>query len=405
MSLRSFYNLCISPQRWLERAGIRAQTQIVIGLVLLTASVMLFAEVLRLFPHEHDALLKERFVISEMAALQAAHSISYQDYTVTREILAEIVDRYSDVLSVSMRRLDGTVIIQTPGHVTHWSAAANYESTPTHVKVPLSDHGKPWGQLQICFKPLPQAELLIDWLSKPGVRLTTFVLASVSLLFSIYMSRMLKMLDPSAAIPHRLQLLFDTLVEGIVILDERDQIVMANQSFAQTAFSSMERLIGTQLSTLPWQMAEGDISPEAYPWKAVRQNSLHQRGIPMKLQIGTRHTRVLNVNASPILGPDGRHRGVIVTFNDQTVIAADNLQLAQFVSRFNEEIKELQGRLPSTISFDPFARLEELARNALELVEVSNAVSSSENGSTTAISRYSKPGQELSGAIDNAEGP
>src|SRR5262249_45431358 len=156
-------------------------------------------------------------------------------------------------------------------------------------------------------------------------------------LFWIYLSRILMTLDPSNAIPDHMQRMIDTLVEGMVVIDEQDRIVMANEAFANSAFSPVERLIGRELSSLPWLSHDSDAVPDPLPWKAAAQSNLPQRDIALRLQIGARRARCVNINASPILDPGGINRGVLITFADQTVVDADNAQLAEFVGRFNNE--------------------------------------------------------------------
>jgi hypothetical protein len=148
---------------------------------------------------------------------------------------------------------------------------------------------------------------------------------------------------------------------------------MANQSFAQMAFFSVERLIGRTLSSFPWLAHDAPRAPEVYPWQAVQQSDLPQRGVALRLQIGTRHDRRLNVNASPILDPNGTRRGVLVTFDDQTIVESDNLQLAKFIGKFSEasnDIHQFHEHLKSRDDHEHLAKLEELAVAASELAKL-----------------------------------
>jgi PAS domain S-box-containing protein len=231
----------------------------------------------------------------------------------------------------------------------------------------FSEGAKSWGSLEIAFSPPPREKRL----------LVTFVISAEFLVFWLYLSRMLTMLDPSAAIPNRMQLLMDTLVEGMVVLDGHGQIVMANQALAQMAFCSTEQLIGRKLSSLAWKAEEGEGESADFPWESQTQDDLQLRCVPMKLGIGTRHARNLNVNISPILGPDGKRRGVLVTFDDQTVVEKDYAQLVQFLAKFteaDENIRSLRGQLPAQAN--PWLdQLESLAQTARELAQFSaNAV-------------------------------
>jgi hypothetical protein len=136
-------------------------------------------------------------------------------------------------------------------------------------------------------------------------------------------------------------------------------------------------LIGRILSSLPWLTDNDEAASDLYPWKAAKQTNLRQRGVSMRLQIGSRHTHRLNVNASPIPGPDGTPLGVLVTFNDQTAVEADNLQMSRFVSRFNEASENfgrLRQQLESRADRDHLAELDKVIGAAREMAEVLQSV-------------------------------
>ena len=381
MRPRHFYNKWVSPQRWLERAGVRAPMQIVMGLVLLTGCVLQFAKVNQLLPSDEELSLRHRTTVAEMASMEAASVVSHQDYAAARDILNSMVRRYDDVLSAGLRRRDGAILAQTASHEKYWIGVRPSVNTPTRIHVVLYENQNPWGELEIAFAPLPDSADWAAWWSSPTVQLTAFILASVFLLFWLFLCRMLRVLDPSAAVPEHMQLLMDTLVEGMVVLDERERIVMANQSFASTSFSPIERLLGKTLSSLPWLANEGDGAPELYPWKTAGQSDLPQRSVPMRLQIGTRHFRRLTVNASPILDHEGAHLGVIVTFDDQTVVETENIQMAQFVTTFNkagDDIRYLIEEVRSHADQGQLSRLDNLSRVAVDLAQLCQSASKDE---------------------------
>jgi PAS domain S-box-containing protein len=376
MMLGEFYNTWISPQHWLDRAGVRAPMQIVIGLVLLTACVLMFANALRLVPNDDEASLRVRTLVAEMASSRVASAVTTGDYAGVYGFLEELVKRHDYVLSAGLRRQNGTIVVQTAGHEKNWAGAPPNVSTPTHIQVLLYDNKNPWGRLEIVFEPLQKPATWAAWWSLPRVRLMIFIIAGCYIFFWLFLSRMLKMLDPSAAVPERMQLMMDTLVEGMVILDDNGQIVMVNQSFERTAFSPVDRLIGRTLSSLPWVAHDTQRAPEVYPWQAVQQSDLPQRGVPLRLQIGARHDRRLNVNASPILDPGGTRQGVLVTFDDQTIVESDNLQLAKFIAKFSEAsdgIHEFREQLKSLGDFEHLAKLEELAIVARDIAGISKS--------------------------------
>jgi PAS domain S-box-containing protein len=370
MKLGQIYRTWISPQRWLDRAGIRPPMQIVLGLVMLLACVLQFARVLQLVSGEDAALVRVRIVLAEMASSRVAAQIAGSDYPGARTFLQWFVQAHEEIRSAALRRLDGTIAMETPGHDRYWIASPGDESTPMYLHVALYENKVPWGRLEIAFRPLHEQQSFLASLENKNQRAAFFVLGASFLLFWFFLARMLKTLDPSGAVPDRMQSMMDTLVEGMVILDNDDQIVMANQAFARLTYMPVDRLIGRALTTLPWLAADRPNNPEVYPWKAVQESNLPQRGVQLRLQVGSRHERRLKINASPIVDPNGTRRGVLVTFDDQTSVESENLELARFVAKFSqagEEIAQARRESKSEGNAAQLARLEELAEAAKEL--------------------------------------
>ena len=131
-------------------------------------------------------------------------------------------------------------------------------------------------------------------------------------------------------------------------------------------------MVGKKLSSLSWLTADGGEAPASYPWDAEVHGDLQLRGVPMKLRIGMRDVRRVNVNVSPIFGADAKRRGVLVTFDDQTAVEEDNLQLSRLLSRFGDagdQISLLRQILPSEATHE-LEQLDELAQSARELAKL-----------------------------------
>ena len=377
MMMRTIYRNWISPQRWLERAGERAPMRIVLGLVLLTTCILLFAEDANLLPSDEEQLMRLHLGLLQTASRYVAAAITREDYAGVEDQLNALVNQH-DILSAGLRENDGYIVVQTPDHEKRWADGQSNPNDPTHVRVVLSSRQRPWGQLEVVFAATPRPVGLADWWSISSVRLMVFVISGEFVLFWLYLSRMLTMLDPSSVIPNRMQLLMDTLVEGMVVLDNQGHIVMANQAIAQTAFTSAEQLIGQRLSDLPW--LSGDSEAASHPWDTERSGDLQLRGVPMQLRIGTRHARRLNVNVSPILGTDAKRRGTLVTFDDQTIVEEDNAKLSHVLARFSnagDQIRQLREQLPSQ-AISQLDQLEELAASARELAQLCKSTIASE---------------------------
>ena len=64
------------------------------------------------------------------------------------------------------------------------------------------------------------------------------------LAFALILRTVLKHLDPSKAVPKRVREALDNLAEGLLILDTKDQILLANTAFASVAGIEPEKLTG-----------------------------------------------------------------------------------------------------------------------------------------------------------------
>src|SRR4051812_13537111 len=70
--------------------------------------------------------------------------------------------------------------------------------------------------------------------------------------YCIYVKRSLQQLDPGAAIPERVKTMLNTLGEGVLVLDNKERIVLANEAFAATVQRPARELLGMRASELIW---------------------------------------------------------------------------------------------------------------------------------------------------------
>ncbi len=117
--------------------------------------------------------------------------------------------------------------------------------------MPLWQDGAAWGQVELRFAPLRPAGW-IGHLHDPSLRLSGFVFALCCVLFLGYLRRMLRELDPSRAVPQRVRAAYDTLTEGLVVLDHSGTIVLANKSTSLLLGVDEARLVGRSPSDFRW---------------------------------------------------------------------------------------------------------------------------------------------------------
>lgn len=326
-------------------------TRLSFGLVALTLSVLSLAQLLGIYPDTTQAMIDGRLRLCKAIAVHCAAAVRNEvDIDNLNAITSALVAQNTDVRSVGVRGPDGQLMMKVGQHERFWKEADPDRSTPQHVHVPIIKDSEQWGTIEICFEPLFGRGVL-GWLRHPVIGTMLFMGISGFLLYRLYLRRTLKILNPQSVIPQRVQAMLDTLTEGVVVLDGKDQIVLANQAFATSVDSNADELQGKCLSDLEWILNDDDQSEVTYPWTTAVKEGHTEVGVPLKLPTAAAGVRTLMVNAAPIIGGDGGTRGALATFDDVTAVEKKNVQLNKFVemlqksrdqvSQQNEELKRL----------------------------------------------------------------
>ena len=243
-------------------------------------------------------------------------------------LLRAVVDRDSDVLSVGLRTVDGELLTAAGPHAADWSPPPNDRSNPEQMQVPIYRSGdQKWGHVEFRFTPLHGAGHW-QFLTSPQVRFLSFIATASFLAFGIVLRTVLKYLDPSKAVPKRVREALDNLAEGLLILDTKDQILLANTAFASVMGVKPERLIGVRAPSLRWRERCAE-DAGSHPWTDALRQRCPVSNVRMQLEDAHGHWRSFNVNCSPLLGSGGRYCGVMVTFDDVTLLDEQNVELGK----------------------------------------------------------------------------
>jgi PAS domain-containing protein len=109
------------------------------------------------------------------------------------------------------------------------------------MRVPILAGDSEWGAVELRFREEDSTGMFG---SHPLLRLLVFALAATSLMFFIYLQKMLRHLDPSRVIPQRVRRTLDTLAEGLLVLDKDERILLANRAFADNLGTTADRQEG-----------------------------------------------------------------------------------------------------------------------------------------------------------------
>jgi len=314
--------------------------RITMGLVSVTISVLLVAQVLGFIPDSTVAALDAREKVCEALAAQLSWGASRNDMRLMENTLSTLVERNEDILSAALRNSGGDIIAVAGSHDKHWEEPEDGRSTATHVQVPLFAKSKRWGVVEVSFTPLQ------EYFGLAGLRnsvngLFLFVTLAGSLGFFIFLRRALRELDPSGVIPERVKGAFDALAEGVLIMDENEHIVLANESFGTQVEQPAESLTGRDVSTFEWRTWKAGDGAENLPWKKAVREGKRQTGMPLLLQVPSGAIRTFMVNGTPILDGKGKSRGVLATFDDVTDVEKRNTELQRTLKQLEQSKDEV----------------------------------------------------------------
>lgn len=309
--------------------------RISLALTLLTACILLAANVLGYTLDEDAQALENRIQIAESLTIQFSVMIPQRDVKRIEELIQLVTKRNPALLSTGIRRASGRMIFQTPGHERFWQGYSEDSSNTTHIMVPLMNGNQVWGKVELRFKDLKGASLF-GFLQKEFFRLILFCSVIGFFAYLIFMLRTLRQLDPSAVIPGRVNAAFDTLSEGVMIIDEDEQILLTNKAFTEAIGRESIDLLGYRASEMKWKCASKKKSRSRLPWMEVLENGEPIVGAPFDLISDKGETIKYAINAAPILGTDGKAQGVLVTLDDITRVEKQNVQLKSMVNNLEE---------------------------------------------------------------------
>ena len=311
--------------------------RISLGLVALTVGLILTAQALGLLPNRAQGQLSARAKTAEALAIQLSTAAGRNDLKTIHAVMNAVVERDGTILSIAMRKSDGTMIAQTGKHDSNWENIATDASTPTHVRVPIHNGGARWGRVEIVFTPLSSSFVFSVIPEELAVLLLYLVLAGF-FAYYIILRRALREIDPRKAIPQRVQAAFDALAEGVLVIDKGETILLANGAISDAMGKTSDELFGTKTSDLAWRQWSTDGHEQELPWRTAMSNKTRVTGLPMNVRTPSGDIQRYSVNSSPITDEKGRIHGAIATFDNVTDLQRKNEQLNQA----NRQLKESQ---------------------------------------------------------------
>ncbi len=328
-----------------------------LGITSLIVSLVMAAQFFGLVPDTIGEKLKARARLSEALTIQLSSAAAKNDIDAVKLISATVVERDEEILSIGLRRVNGELVTQTEEHSHFWRSNEEIASSPRLVHVPLFNGTQPWGRVEMTFRDIDPAA---TWTGIPQAILLLIAYMAVSGFCGVYflLRRALRSLNPGKVVPGRVQSAFDTLAEGVAIIDEKERILLANKVLVETTKMSQESLIGKNIGDLPWRRWErdNDAKPPDLPWQTAIAKKASSVQVPMGLRLSNDDIQSYNINASCIIDGDNKATGAIVTLSDVTLLEKRNASLAHAVNKLKaseEEITKQNLELRFLANHDP----------------------------------------------------
>ncbi len=318
-------------------------TKVTLGLLLITTSILLMGDLLGFIPNEARGLLEGRKTLCESLAVQLSTAAAHRDSALIQDTLKNLVERSNEILSAGLRTADGHLLAEAGTHAEHWIDIPLDKSTATHVQVPILRGSARWGTAEIRFQALESGAASFG-LHSGVARMLLYVGLCGFFLYYYFIRKTIRELDPQSVIPEHVRSAFNALAEGLLILDEKEQILLANSAFAQKIEEAPANLIGRRASELGWDLKDDAKGKTVFPWQRSLREKVRQIGVPLRFSARKETHRTFTVNATPLLDPKGLTRGALATFDDITDLERKHTELKETIFQLRQSQDELRDK-------------------------------------------------------------
>ena len=311
---------------------ISTKTRIAIGLVSIQISIILAATSLGMFPNTESIEQENRARLCETLSISSSFYIATGQTKLLTDLFEQTTKRNQNLKSIGFRDQSGVVKSSSTDHLLNWSQSQSLESTDTHISVPVTykEENEPRrGTMEFAFHPIGDTGQFAI-LKHPTILFTAFMGAATCLAFVLYLGATLRHLDPSKTVPNRVRNALDTLVEGLMIMDDQGRIIFANSAFENIIGANTQELIGKHATEFGW-LDESGRELESLPWVKVGTGESTEESCVAKFirtVDGSECEFIFKVQCTPIGGAEGANRGVLSSFEDITLIENQKAELA-----------------------------------------------------------------------------
>lgn len=311
------------------------------SLVMLLLCVGLIGDTMGLLPRAEDQIRESRKILGEALAVQLSSVAANGNEDVIATTLESVVVRNSEINHGVLLRADGSPLAQY-GEAREESVGRLWSlSTLDDLVVPIYDVAGLWGEVRLQFEPTDDIGLRYLGFPAKSLMFLAFLCLACMSTFYLFLRKALKELNPTKAVPERVHSAFEVLAEGVIIIDEKQRIVLVNASFATRVNELPEALLGRSPNDFEWDLSgkEG----QELPWQLALDQGEQVMGMQLRLTTATEKI-TFTVNAAPILGEASQRRGVLITLDDVSPLEAKNTELAKMLAELNETQRVIESK-------------------------------------------------------------
>ena len=319
---------------------VTARLRIVLDLISILSAVVLIALTFRLVPDRSEAVIEGRKALAQAIAVASTVMLEQADYQKLNDSLEVIRKQNPDLLSAAFRDKDGTLRCEAGLHGTYWDKTLGTQSNERQFYVPIQKSAsETLGGVELRFASLKVFGWTTFW-THPWTRMVGFISALAGLGFTFYLFKALDQLDPSKAapVPSKVRSALNTFSDGLIVIDAKTQVLMANNAFEEIVGATAEELEKFKADEFSWRAMDSDSVPEVFPWEICLQTGEPLHDVLLRLRSADGRDHVFAVNCSPI----GDRRGVMVTLDDITQLEEKKEEL-----RLSKEEAEAANRAKS----------------------------------------------------------
>jgi len=246
--------------------------------------------------------------------------------------------RDDQLLSIGIRSMSGQLRADSGRHRELWRRALSDDTMMT-LHVPITMNKTLWGQVEFCYAAPPGGSLT-SLIENPMIRLVGFFFCAGLFAYTFFVARIMGVFNSVQVVPDRVRQALDTLAEGLLVLDEREKIILANGAFCKTIGIAAEELVGRAAGSLPWVCKDvGGIID--YPWTRAITDSTPQTDQMLRYRLDANRECIFSINSAPIQASDGKHRGALVTVRDVTHVEEHRAELETMLAMLRSSRDEI----------------------------------------------------------------